>query len=105
MLLISVYGIFGIPHGGLKQSLTNRIHLGLDLKGGTHLVLKVHAAEAIQSATDRDVARLNTALSGMGAQAAKLDPANNPGVITVTSTGPGRNAGQPERCARCDHGE
>ena len=55
VLVIFAYGIIGIPHGGFKQSLTDRIHLGLDLKGGTHLVLKVHAAEAVNSATDRDV--------------------------------------------------
>ena len=91
VLLISVYGIFGIPHGGLLQSLTNRIHLGLDLKGGTHLVLKVHAQEAVQSATDRDVARLNEALAVSGARASKLDPTNHPEVITV-SGGTANNA-------------
>ena len=82
VLLIFVFGIFGIPHGGLKQSLTDRIHLGLDLRGGTHLVLQVHVAEAINSATDRDVQRLNTTLAATGATAAKLDPAH-PDVITV----------------------
>jgi preprotein translocase subunit SecD len=91
VLVIFIYGIFGIPHStgngfgdSLKQSLLNRIHLGLDLKGGTHLVLKVHTAEAINSATDRDVQSLNTALTPLGASATKLDPANHPEVITVT---------------------
>lgn len=83
VLLISVYGIFGIPHGGLKQSLTNRIHLGLDLKGGTHLVVRVHTDEAISSDTDRDVASLNEKLAVMGAHAVKMDPAH-PEVITIT---------------------
>jgi preprotein translocase subunit SecD len=76
VLVIFAYGIIGIPHGGFKQSLGNRIHLGLDLKGGTHLVLKVHVEEAINSATDRDMQSLNTALATMGATAAKLDPAH-----------------------------
>jgi len=83
VLLIFVYGIFGIPHGGLKQSLENRINLGLDLKGGTHLVLQVHVAEAVNSATDRDVQALNTALAATGATATKADPAH-PEVITVS---------------------
>jgi preprotein translocase subunit SecD len=83
VLVIFVYGIFGIPHGGLKQSLTDRIHLGLDLKGGTHLVLLVHVSEAINSETDRDVQRLNTALATTGATASKLDPAH-PETITIT---------------------
>jgi preprotein translocase subunit SecD len=82
VLLIFIYGIFGIPHGGLKQSLENRINLGLDLKGGTHLVLQVHVAEAVNSSTDRDVQALNAALAATGATATKMDPAH-PETITI----------------------
>ena len=77
VLLFFVYGIFGIPHGGLKASILRRINLGLDLKGGTHLVLEVHVAEALASATDRDAARLQSDLqkAGMtGVTVAKSDP-------------------------------
>ncbi len=89
VLVIFIYGIFGIPHGSLKQSITDRIHLGLDLKGGTHLVLRVKVAEAVNSTTDTDVQRLNTALatSMPGATAAKLDP-NRPTVLTVAGFQP-----------------
>jgi preprotein translocase subunit SecD len=87
VLVIFAYGIIGIPKDGLKQALTDRIHLGLDLKGGTHLVLQVHVAEAINSETDRDVQRLNEALASTGATAAKLDPLH-PEVITVTGGSP-----------------
>ena len=87
VLVIFIYGIFGIPHGGLRQSLTDRIHLGLDLKGGTHLVLQVQVAEAIDSTTDTDAQRLNTALALTGAKAAKLDPAH-PEVISVSGFAP-----------------
>src|SRR5271163_524513 len=52
VLALPVYGIIGIPHGGLKQALTDRIHLGLDLRGGTHLVLQVKVAEAVSHETD-----------------------------------------------------
>jgi preprotein translocase subunit SecD len=83
VLLVFVYGIFGIPHGGLKQSIMDRIHLGLDLKGGTHLVLQVHVAEAVNTETDRDVQRLTTALAAMGATASKIDPAH-PETITIS---------------------
>ena len=44
VLVVFCFGIVGIPHGGLTQSIKDRIHLGLDLKGGTHLVLEVHVA-------------------------------------------------------------
>lgn len=87
VLVIFVYGIVGIPHGSLKQSLTNRIHLGLDLKGGTHLVLQVQVAEALNAATDTDAQRLNTALATTGARAAKLDPAH-PETITISNVQP-----------------
>lgn len=87
VLVIFVYGIIGIPHGGLKQSLQDRIHLGLDLKGGTHLVLQVQVAEALTAATDSDVERLDTALAATGAHAAKLNPAQ-PSIITVAGFQP-----------------
>ncbi len=87
VLLICTYGIFGIPHGGLKQSLENRINLGLDLKGGTHLVLQVHVAEAVNSSTDRDVQALNAALAATGATAAKLD-ISHPEIITISGGSP-----------------
>jgi preprotein translocase subunit SecD len=83
VLVIFIYGIFGVPYGGLKASLERRINLGLDLKGGTHLVLQVHVIEAVNSETDRDVQALNTALASTGATAAKLDP-NHPEVITIS---------------------
>ncbi len=86
VLLFFVYGIFGIPRHGLKQAITDRIHLGLDLKGGTHLVLAVHVEEAVASSTDRDVQRLEAGLAGAevpGARVTKLDPAH-PEVITIS---------------------
>jgi preprotein translocase subunit SecD len=66
ILVVFIFGIVGIPHGGLKQSIADRIHLGLDLKGGAHLVLEVHVAEALASATDRDAARLQDDLQKAG---------------------------------------
>src|SRR6201991_1169673 len=83
VLVIFIYGIFAIPSGGLKQALTNRIHLGLDLQGGTHLVLQVHVQEAVNSASDRDMQALNTGLQPLGAQATKSDPAH-PEVIAIS---------------------
>ena len=89
VLLVFAYGIVGIPHGGLKQSIAKRINLGLDLQGGIHLVLQVHVAEAVNSATDRDVQRLNEALATFGATAAKLNAAD-----AVKTEVPGFNAAQ-----------
>jgi preprotein translocase subunit SecD len=91
VLVVFFYGIFGIPHGvtpaALKQALTERINLGLDLKGGTHLILQVHVEEAVGDTTDRDVQRLQDDLTKagvMGASVHKLDPAH-PEAITIGS--------------------
>jgi preprotein translocase subunit SecD len=59
VLLICVYGIIGIPSGfsghALKDALTRRIHLGLDLRGGAHLILEVVVSEAVNAETDNMV--------------------------------------------------
>jgi preprotein translocase subunit SecD len=84
VLVVFCFGIVGIPHGGLMQSIKDRIHLGLDLKGGTHLVLEVHVAEAIASATDRDVARIEDDFQKAGitgATVGKTDPARPQTII------------------------
>ena len=91
ILVIFVYGIFGIPHGvsgtALKDALLERIHLGLDLKGGVHLVYKVHVEEAINTTSDRDVQRLQQDLATAGitnVTVHKQDPVNHPDTITVS---------------------
>ena len=53
-----------IKQGGLKAGLLNNIHLGLDLKGGTHLILQVMVDEAINSETDRIAENLKQNLAG-----------------------------------------
>jgi preprotein translocase subunit SecD len=90
-LVIFVYGIFGIPHGvsgtALKDALLERIHLGLDLKGGAHLVYKVHVEEAVNTASDRDVQRLQQDLTTAGVTNVtvhKQDPVAHPDIITVS---------------------
>jgi len=95
VLVIFIYGIFfgaGLPKkASLKTLLTDNIHLGLDLKGGTHLVMQVHVEEAVNSATDRDVQRLTDALTADGAKATKLDP-KKPEAITVTGGTPAQQS-------------
>jgi len=62
VVVIFVYGIFGVPSGitgnALKESLTKRIHLGLDLRGGAHLILQVEVLEAVSAETDNTVGRI-----------------------------------------------
>src|ERR1700677_5049655 len=50
-ILICVYGIIGFPKSltAIKENFSNNIHLGLDLKGGSHLVLEVQVQDAVKA--------------------------------------------------------
>ena len=73
--VIGIYIVIG-PHGrrphaqdfkwsGVKANLANNIHLGLDLKGGSHLVMRVKVDEYLQRLTeDNAVAAQNAAKDG-----------------------------------------
>jgi preprotein translocase subunit SecD len=50
-----------------------KINLGLDLKGGVHLVLKVRADDGLKLETDTTVERLRDALTRGGLQVSKLE--------------------------------
>jgi preprotein translocase subunit SecD len=60
-----LYGLFGLPTfptspAQLKDNFSHQIKLGLDLQGGTHLVLQVQVEEAVAQETDQTVDRLTT---------------------------------------------
>ncbi|MGH9358787.1 MAG: protein translocase subunit SecD [Terriglobia bacterium] len=59
-LLICVFGIIGLPSTfqALKGNIAERIRLGLDLKGGTYLVLQVHVEDAVNTTSDQALGRI-----------------------------------------------
>ncbi len=63
-ILLCIFGIVGLPKNvqELKANVRDRIHLGLDLKGGTHLVLQVHVDDAVKVTSDQDRERLKDEL-------------------------------------------
>src|SRR4030088_2970231 len=67
ILLVFVFGIFGIPNSlsgqGLLTAVTDRIHLGLDLRGGTHLILQVQVNDAVKVDADNAVEVLKEQLN------------------------------------------
>jgi preprotein translocase subunit SecD len=88
-LLIFLYGMLGIPKSlskeGLKQALLDRIHLGLDLKGGTHLILEVQVSDAVNGETDRAIETLKQELGKASvayADISKPDP-NQPEKVVI----------------------
>src|SRR5271169_3881338 len=90
VLIFFLFGIFGIPKSftpaGLLASLQERIHLGLDLKGGTHLILQVQVNDAINADSDRAIERLKDDLKTKNinyAEISKPNPQQNPELIVI----------------------
>ena len=96
VVLVFVYGIFGIPSGVSGGALADAlfkespfrhgISLGLDLRGGTHLILQVQVNDAVNSTSDRAVDLLKDEMSRRKinyTDISKPDPTNNPDQIVV----------------------
>jgi len=67
VILFCIYFLFGYPVfptslAQVKDNFGKQIKLGLDLQGGTHLVLQVQVQEAIAQETDTTVDRVTTLL-------------------------------------------
>jgi preprotein translocase subunit SecD len=95
VLIAFLFGIFGIPGSlsgkGLLAALQSRIHLGLDLKGGTHLILQVQVNDAINADSDRAIERLKDALKSGNiayAEISKPDPQNHPELVQIKGVPP-----------------
>jgi preprotein translocase subunit SecD len=97
VLLVCIYGILGIPSGfsgqALKAAMGKRIHLGLDLQGGAHLILQVVVSEAVSAETDDAVATLKKDLAGahLTATLSKPDP-KKPQVIAIDGIADGKSS-------------
>ena len=67
VILFCIYFLIGYPVfptslAQMKDNFSKQIKLGLDLQGGTHLILQVQVQEAIAQETDTTVDRLTTLL-------------------------------------------
>jgi preprotein translocase subunit SecD len=94
-LLVFLYGIFGIPQSfsgeGLLAALTKNIHLGLDLRGGTHLILQVQVNDAINIDSDNAIEILKEQLNKRKiafADISKPDPKNAPDQVVLKGVSP-----------------
>src|SRR5207253_4446869 len=94
-LVVFLIGIFGIPKEfsgkGLLAAMQNRIHLGLDLKGGTHLILQVQVNDAVNVDSDNAVERLKQELRTRKinyAEISKPDAAANPDRVVIKGVPP-----------------
>jgi preprotein translocase subunit SecD len=67
VIVLCVYGLIGLPDfptswTTVKQNFGHRIKLGLDLQGGTHLILQVQVNEAVRQETDQVADQLSKLL-------------------------------------------
>ena len=95
ILLAFLFGIFGIPSSfngqGLLTAMTDRIHLGLDLRGGTHLILQVQVNDAVKVDSDNAAETLKEQMNKrkiVFSEISKPDPDNNPDHIVIKGVPP-----------------
>jgi preprotein translocase subunit SecD len=82
VILICIYGIIGLPKSKdeLIANWNRNIRLGLDLRGGTHLVMQVQLQDAFKAAADGVMDRLKDEMKKAGIDYAAMDR-NDPGRI------------------------
>src|SRR6202045_4202623 len=85
ILLVFLFGVFGVPKDwsgkGVLAAITDRIHLGLDLRGGTHLILQVQVNDAVKVDSDNAVEALKEQLNKRKiafSEVTKPDPDHSP---------------------------
>src|SRR5437870_8919203 len=99
IMVVFTLGIFGPPWNWSGRNalalVTDRIHLGLDLKGGTHLILQVQVNDAVNVESDNAVERLKADLRTRKinyTEISKPDRVNNPDKIVIKGVPPEASA-------------
>lgn len=67
--LVALYGVIGLPTSmqDIYDHLEEKITLGLDLKGGVHLILQVQVQDALRAEADRTIRRIEEELGDLPA--------------------------------------
>src|SRR5580658_2265456 len=81
-ILVCIFGIIGFPKSGagLMENVKHNIRLGLDLKGGSHLVLQVQVQDAIKTEADGAIERMKEAMRKQSVDYASIDR-NEPSTV------------------------
>jgi preprotein translocase subunit SecD len=82
VLLLCLFGLVGRPSfptslGQLSSNFAQQIKLGLDLQGGTHLILQVQVDEAVGLQADQTLGQLNTQLRDRTIRYDEIQKLNN----------------------------
>ncbi len=75
VVVLSVYGIIGFPKSAdaISRNFGDNVKLGLDLKGGSYLILQVQVQDAIRTEADRAIEQLKDELKKNGVNYAGID--------------------------------
>ena len=75
VFLACLYGLFGLPKSldQAKANFRKNVRLGLDLRGGSHLVLQVQVQDAFKAEADRIIDRLKQDLAAEGINYDSID--------------------------------
>src|SRR5438445_12939518 len=97
--IVTVVGLYIVigPHGrrphfndlkwsGIKANLTNNIRLGLDLKGGSHLVMRVKTEEYLKRLTEDNAIAAQNAAKAAGFEIKESHAETTGGSYRVTLT-------------------
>jgi preprotein translocase subunit SecD len=86
-ILLCLYGIFDFPKSkaDLVKNFQNNIRLGLDLKGGSHLVLQVQVQDAVKADADQSMERLKEDLKKQNVTWASMDR-NDPQTVETADS-------------------
>ena len=95
ILVVTVLGIYAVigprrkptlkdfSWSGIKATLASNIHLGLDLKGGSHLVMRVKTDEYLKTLTESDTVAAETAAKEAGFEVKQAKTDATPGNYRV----------------------
>jgi preprotein translocase subunit SecD len=77
VIVVCIYGLVGLPEfptslQAVKNNFANRIQLGLDLRGGSHLVLQVQVEEAVALHCDQAIDQLQKQLRDRNVQVGEI---------------------------------
>src|SRR5450759_1093068 len=105
-ILICVFGIIDFPKSGadLVKNFKDNIRLGLDLKGGTHLVLEIQVQDAVKADADQSAERLkedlkkqNIAWNSMDTPDVRVGHVEDADIVAITIKGTPSNQSSASR--------
>jgi preprotein translocase subunit SecD len=91
--LVGIYVVIGprrrptlhdFTWSGIKATLASNIHLGLDLKGGSHLVMRVKTDEVLKTLTMTNAAAIQVAAKDAGLPVKEVRPEPSAGNYRIT---------------------